>query len=384
MHQASESFPCIQCYVNIPNSNSHNGSIPMSQDSTSFNGDASESTDLYHTLSWEYALPDRATSLNQELFKNIGNVSAEFASLKSNGDVSSCKYSASVSCSQGFTFHKPNQDRALLVELTDPRNSNVKLVLFGVFDGHGLLGHLAADLCVRLLPSLVNLHFCQSVARGDLDNSQQIPKVLERALKQLQEMLIDLSQQQREDVLEHPVSVDPDALTPVPDERRWEFGTTANIGLLDCDRREIYLANIGDSMAMVYAKTGNAWSSSQPLAEHGDKIDSFSKLGSEVPIVRLNMSRALGHLQLRKAGLSTEPEIAVLKLNVRKDYVIVCGSDGLWRGVTSQQVEDLLVCSLDAYPMLKSLMQTSFAFYNGLATGYSDNISSVILQIPKL
>jgi serine/threonine protein phosphatase PrpC len=272
---------------------------------------------------------------------------------------------------QGNLSSKPNQDRIMILE-----REGQKLLLFGVFDGHGHLGHVAAELCVQICPGLFT---------GYLEEQQgeQIALALKKTLERMQEILIEFTKNVRKDVLKAANCYDEFMEESNFEKTRWEFGTTAYLGCLDYEKRELHVANVGDSSAVVFSRTrdSNIWDSSKPLEEHNPLPESERPKGVEYPIVRLAMSRSLGHLQLQFAGISSTPDIRTIRLNPRKEYFILAGSDGLWNAVDCTDIPAVLSdenLSFDA--KVGYLLQTSHKFYT-LKQITRDDISLILIKV---
>ena len=92
----------------------------------------------------------------------------------------------------------------------------------------------------------------------------------------------------------------------------------------------------------------------------------------------LNMSRALGHIILRKYGVSSEPEFSFL--NVEDGDIVICATDGLWEGSSDKEIVDLVVSNYNSVSQLaRELCRFSDQKWNQQRL-LADNITIVVLK----
>lgn len=119
------------------------------------------------------------------------------------------------------------------------------------------------------------------------------------------------------------------------------IGCTANVVIVDEDKKKLYVANAGDSRA-VMGKAGKA----VPLSfdhkpENQVEIDRIEKAGSTITEGRvdgnLNLTRAIGdlkyktkpHLKPEEHPITANPDVFEYDLEADCDFVIM-GCDGVW------------------------------------------------------
>jgi len=300
-----------------------------------------------------------------------------------------------------------NQDRVLLEYCSHIKNLP-GLLMFGVCDGHGLLGHVAAEFIRDRIPDCV-LKFLHSHSKKVL-TADLFGEALRYTLKLLNEKLKWVIQSEAEAYNE--------VLTRCGcPPRPLDYGTTCVVAITDGNN--ITVANVGDSKIMCYAyakgNLGQKIRSEEPFSsEHSLEVSSersrVKKNGGKVSEdlrlypatmdffearklgLLINMSRALGHPVLWKHGLSPEPEFRSMKLDPSTEYYFVAASDGLWDVISSEEVgkvihQNLISClhSQTGQSVEEDIGSELIilAENNWKEMCYSDNISTVVLTIKK-
>lgn len=269
----------------------------------------------------------------------------------------------------------PNQDHFLLAQAAES-------VVYGVFDGHGPLGHdVASFAAAKVLQHLarnptlkVNVEAAMKVAflkvQGDL--------ALRTSLKSL-------------------------------DCHR--SGTTATV-LIDLwpsngvGSRKLAVAHVGDSRAVVgIFKPGKTSSPSNWIAQDltddhkpgnpgelerivaaggvvrkSDGTDRVFKKGLNAP--GLAMSRSLGDIMASEAGVSSVPDTKVLKVNDDWGMVLLC-SDGVWEFVSSQEAVDIAApfMPLKAQEAADALAAEALKRYSDQEPNNIDDITVVCISL---
>jgi serine/threonine protein phosphatase PrpC len=259
----------------------------------------------------------------------IGAIDVEDVTAKTSETV--VKAYAGVS-KKGYAPYNPrkrNQD-ALLMEEHKGSGS----LIFGVFDGHGEAG------------DLVSHYFSERMANRLLSNprwSSSPGSALAEEVHSLESSLLA------------DASIDT------------EFsGSTAIFGLLR--KRQLTIANIGDSRVIIGRKNPSAGSKGQPAwvavpvsDDHKpDRADEQRRIESRggrvfavsyedgidgpprvwlghMDIPGLAMSRSVGDTVAHTAGVISDPEMHTVDLTP-EDKVIVFASDGLWEFMSNQEV----------------------------------------------
>jgi len=250
-----------------------------------------------------------------------------------------------------------NQDRVLLEYCSHMKNLP-GILIFGVCDGHGLLGHVAAEF-IRSRISAEVLKFLNSRSE-QIMTTDLFEEALGFTLKQLNERLRYIIKSEEEaynQILNRSGCV----------ARPLDYGTTCVVAITD--GINLTVANVGDSKIVCYTyangRQGQKVRGKEPLSvEHSLKNSSersrIKKSGGKVsddlrlyPATMqfsvakklglvINMSRALGHPALSKHGLSPTPEFKSMKLDPSTEYFLVAGSDGLWDVISTEEVGEVI------------------------------------------
>jgi len=231
-----------------------------------------------------------------------------------------------------FNPNKVNQDRAIIVPNvpnSDPNGSGYSL--FGVFDGHGMLGHDVSSYLLRKMPEWFSKN------KGWSKN----PKgALERCFFWLTKQLAK------------------------SDVNCTFSGTTAVVCLFNADN--IYTANVGDSRAVlareeqgklkaiglsfdqkpdnpkekerIEKKNGRVEPCKGPMGEFIGPHRVWLK-NQDMP--GLAMSRSFGDDVASSVGVISEPEV-IVKARSKNDKFMVVASDGVWEFLSNQDVVDIV------------------------------------------
>lgn len=225
-----------------------------------------------------------------------------------------------------------NQD-AILAVILPKGPDGASRFLFGVFDGHGSKGHVAAQLAAKRLPSHLAIQ----------------PTVMSNPGKALEAAV---------------VSTDEDIFTNLGREAEFS-GCTCVCALVDLSIGQVHCANVGDSRAVLGRKSPSGWDTIQltedcrpDLPEEKDRIE---LQGGHVARLMHNgelsgpprvwedqsctkpglaVSRSLGDGCARSCGVTPKPVITRHKLQPQ-DKFLIFASDGIWDAMTSHEAVDL-------------------------------------------
>ena len=246
--------------------------------------------------------------------------------------------------------------------------------LFAVFDGHG--GHEVAKFCAKYFPIelLKNEHFKQ----------ENYKSALEQTFLRMDELLqgddsADLLKEFRNDA-----------------EGAHSFaGCTANVVLLT--KKEIIVANAGDSRTILYSKDGIV----TPLSfDHKPDVDTekarIHQAGGYVSEGRvndnLNLTTAIGDLEYKKNPalkpeqqiISAFPDVIIQKLEPQSLFIVI-GCDGVWETLTAKDICNYIDNRLASNPDVKlslvaeELLDKLIAKDTMEGVG-CDNMSCIIVQ----
>ena len=235
--------------------------------------------------------------------------------------------------------HRENQDRAIFIRPfgNSPRDYGESF-LIGIFDGHGVHGHIIADyvateLPVRLWEKLEPLLNKNRFNYDAIDEGADIDAKISQALN---ETFVDVD-----------INAPPNAL---------KGGCTASVTLGLGSK--LYIANAGDSQTIIVTvddnkKNGNIVTSI-PFMTRKDKAlipeekARIEGLGGKIHIsphndsrvvvysvtareqISLAMSRSIGDWEWKVIGVIAQPLVNVIDLSTLKNAFIIAASDGLW------------------------------------------------------
>ena len=218
-----------------------------------------------------------------------------------------------------------------------PLRDDPEKAFFGVFDGHGDLGHHTSNFCMRRV--------AESIAADPRGLTDPGP-ALERAFLHADRTLSE----------QHP-------------DWAGEGGTTATTALML--GRKIWLANCGDSRMVVAKRSGSSGrlTATNLTVDHtaarkeerarvlaaGAFLDPEDE--SEEPRVWLDrdlsqgiaMTRSLGDSSFSKVGVTAEPEITEYSVS-RRDEFLIAATDGIWGVLSSHEAVAIVDGGIKRHP----------------------------------
>jgi serine/threonine protein phosphatase PrpC len=249
-------------------------------------------------------------------------------------------------CLSFFANKRPsqiNQDRYCLEYY-----AKLDTVIMGVFDGHGSLGHAAAEVCRTALPSGIVARMAQNVPVQD---------AILQGWDEVNKTLLSIAKSER--------GVFPLANGGLQNDM--DYGTTAAVVVVR--GRECWIAHAGDSrvLAVTASKTAPkrreracqskppafkllfATDDHNPTVHEGERkrvgetrgrlqpcANELRLFPGDIPFeearkrnLTLNMSRALGHLRLSEYGVTADPTISTMEIDPLSETYFVCVSDGV-------------------------------------------------------
>ncbi len=222
---------------------------------------------------------------------------------------------------------KTNQDRACEVA---PFGKAKDKAFFGVFDGHGQLGHLVSQFVATNLPKYV-------MKQKDLDSNPSVA---------LQNAFLACNS----DLASGPIDC--------------TFSGTTGVAIY-IHGTKIYCANVGDSRAVIgqvvegKVQALNLSSDHKPdreeerrrIISHNGRVEACKGpggvdigparvwlRGQDVP--GLAMTRSFGDLVAASVGVIARPEVEEHDF-CAEDRMLIMGSDGIWEFITSQEAVEI-------------------------------------------
>lgn len=243
----------------------------------------------------------------------------------------------------GMRGWRPQMEDSHVAVMLDPTVFQ-DAALFAVLDGHG--GWEVSELASKLLAKEVNsCGRAQTSKKGDGGPAPSLEEALRKALPNLDAKIragsFGLGRV-------FPVVLHPFAAT----------GSTACVAAVDFESREVLVANIGDSRA-VLVRNGKAVALSEDhKPENPEERARIRAAGGQVVKVgpchrvdgNLNLSRALGDFNLKanfslpaeKQKVSAFPDFTRTPFNGGPEEVLVVACDGLFERCSNQDLADLI------------------------------------------
>lgn len=230
-------------------------------------------------------------------------------------------------CRKGLKPESPNQDSWVVLKMGD-------WSMYGVFDGHGKMGHHVSNFVKEALPKLI-----VKDSRFRSDDDSDYPKMFAECYKRCQNMVAAATRLQKIDAL--------------------MSGCTTTVVIHDHKKNKLFVSWAGDSgsgLCVEPAKAGDnffcnklTWDHKPEVKEERARIEGsggrvvfdgyanhrvYAK-GGRYP--GLNMSRALGDLMGHTdAGISAEPSVKIHTITPTEKMLMVC-SDGVWEFLSDDE-----------------------------------------------
>ena len=265
--------------------------------------------------------------------------------------------SSTMAGTNGYGITKTNQDSYLIK--IDKNDNNENEYTFGVFDGHGLEGHLVSQSIKQ---------FFMNCSYFDFNTNSMIFSIFS-SLSQL------INNSQYFDSI--------------------ESGST--VVLIHINPEKIISINCGDSRAILIKKNKSIVLLSRDhkpeipeekerIEKSGGRVDKIFGMGpyrvwfKNENFPGLAMSRSIGDQLAHKAGVSDIPEIKEFDIYDMDPLAVIVASDGIWEFMSNEEVRNIVmnyVYSKDANNCAKKLVEKARLVWQG--TGYAiDDITCVV------
>lgn len=290
-----------------------------------------------------------------------------FDSSEGSGHLEHC---VGVLCQRGFKPDQPNQDDCLVLGSPD-------WMFFGVFDGHGPLGHQVSHFVQERLPK----HIMERVLSGKLDWGGASTEAFQAVTEELKKELKTESH---------------------------SSGTTTSVALLQKASegvQSLKVAHVGDSSIVYGFKQAgeSSWEAMELTDPHkpdrADELDRIQRCGGRVqmpgedepdgvprlicPSAEIAMSRSMGDFQAASVGLVSEAEIGKeVLLQECDEHIILACSDGVWDVVPPLQA--IQICSKfkpdDAQKAADKLVSKAQVRWQEMTGDCVDDITAILVR----
>lgn len=254
---------------------------------------------------------------------------------------------------------KTNQDSFVsILEFGDPSVS-----LFGVFDGHGAVGHVVSQYVKKKWPENMDKALLKTETQSP-GNDDKIRQMLERSFTETNKQL------EKDRQIDSSLS-----------------GTTAVGGVVygPPGRRKVAIANAGDSRAIVATESNGALlctplsddqkpdrpDERQRIEQSGGRVEPlFDEDGQPIGPARvwlanmmlpgLAMARSMGDDVAATVGVYAFPEVTIHELTPADKFMVVA-SDGVWEFLQSEDVIQIVAaCNGDEIAAAKAICDKSY------------------------
>jgi len=295
-----------------------------------------------------------------------------------------------------------NQDAYLVRKIDLPDKTQCHI--FGVFDGHNLLGELASATAAKAIETFFVTAISKSkntdkvfnVDEGMMNEAftfadKQIKQIYSNPPKNIK---FPYDDKMRTWQLQHL----PNTLGEDQVYYMWkkdqpivvEFGTTCVVAVL-C-HNILTVGSAGDSQCFIVKESGrDALNIEELSVVHNTANPDEHKRIKECPVIietsgyvrvtdlvnrgdhHLAMTRALGHKTLCKHGILEKPDVKVHKLT-KNDLFIILATDGVWDSFKPAEVADIISHHKDPKKAVEEVVKASLE----VARGNQDNTTAVI------
>jgi len=181
------------------------------------------------------------------------------------------------------------------------------------------------------------------------------------------------------------------------------IGCTANVVIVDEERKKIFVANAGDSRAVMGKKGKAVPLSFDHKPENEVEIARIEKAGSTITEGRvdgnLNLTRAIGDLKYKQKTtlkaeehpITSNPDVYEYEFDSDCDFVIM-GCDGVWEQKTNEQMVEWVYDKLGSPPytkddlerVVKELLNENLSEDHTMSNGLGcDNMTCILVVFRK-
>ncbi len=234
--------------------------------------------------------------------------------------------------------NKVNQDACFIHHVS----LGMKNITFmGVFDGHGKKGHVINEFFSQRLPKILEEKYTFYFTNDDGKDGRRMESGEAIILADMEHFFVESFEEVNEEARLN---------TEIPAGRS---GTTCIVSMIDLESGQIYTANVGDSRAILGIQRANdkhdndaIWTI-EPLSDETttkrdgerSRIEAAEgRIDSQGNVwygpIGIAMTRSLGNIFMKRAGVIATPEVKVFDLNEYYDekctILITLGTDGIF------------------------------------------------------
>lgn len=272
-----------------------------------------------------------------------------------------------------------------------------------VFDGHDMLGEMAAQIAAHTFEEHLNMITTSQLKNEEIlamfkkahsnilavyDNPPDKCTYVGPGYKSLAEFSLRYDKEQR------PVYTTPGAKSARP----LEFGTTALLCVLFEETKELIVAWVGDSKAILVSKDAHSDDmliQDLTISHNGRNPDEEARLQRDYPGAvafspdgyicprvpsgpthHLAMTRALGHKLLHEYGVIPEPQVRRIKIR-DNDFFLLAASDGVWDNLGDGEILDIV---LDHSNPIKGVADLVHSVMDTTQMKMVDNTTAVLVH----
>ena len=303
---------------------------------------------------------------SQEIVRDMGDNLLNLKSDSLNNYIISNYGSYTLAGTDAFGRIKTNQDSYIVKE--EETSSNTREHTFGVFDGHGLQGHLVSEEIKNFFDNCT------------YEQYQMKKKIIA--------MFSSLSL-----TIENNNSID-------------IFCSGSTVVIVHVSKEKIICANCGDSRAILISGNNSSNSIVKLSRDHkpnlmeekkrilaaGGRVEKIYGMGpyrvwfKDGDYPGLAMSRSIGDTLAHKIGVSDLPEIMEFNVSNVKPIAIVVASDGVWEFMNNEQVKNIVIKyrnSQDGLGCSKEIVEKARQIWKGTSFAI-DDITCVVAFFNKI
>ena len=277
-----------------------------------------------------------------------------------------------------FSKEKINQDTYMILPDNILSENEIKLKIFGIFDGHGEYGDIISNE--------VKTYFIEYFSKLDCYSDENYDKLCHNNYKELFTLFDNIDKKLH---IKYKLK-----------QTCFNSGTTAHLVLLF--NNKILTINIGDSKSiLIYDKNNNIIQlntcHNPEMEEEKKRIE---KNGGEIGRVDwadfgpqriwykgrnypgLSISRSFGDFISEPLGVFSIPDIKEYNFDFKKSKILMLATDGIWEFLSNEKVKDILMPFYEENNIngaINKIIDVARKFWKIKNPEYIDDLSSIII-----